>query len=100
MTVLGYGNAVFAPKIYSPGIKVYIAAHNIILAHAKAYRVYDKTQNGKYCKRIIHCLYIFCIFCLLYLSFETVLLVKLRKTKNRNQYNQIPHLTQDTDLRK
>ena len=61
MTVLGYGNAVFAPKIYSPGIKVYIAAHNIILAHAKAYRAYNKTQNGKYCKCIIHCLYNFCI---------------------------------------
>ena len=49
MSYLGYGNAVFAPKIYSPGEKIYVAAHHIILAHAKAYRAYkNKSQNGIY----------------------------------------------------
>ena len=46
VSYLGYGNAAFAPKIYSPGEKIYLVAHHIILAHAKAYRAYNKSQNG------------------------------------------------------
>ena len=89
MTVLGYGNAVFAPKIYSPGIKVYIAAHNIILAHAKAYRVYDKAQNGKYCKFILHCLYIFfafSVYCIHHLTYESIHHLRVTNHKNKITY--------------
>ena len=42
----GYGSGGFAPGIHSPGRKVYAAAHNMILAHAKAYRAYNRSQNG------------------------------------------------------
>ncbi|XP_052799780.1 lactase/phlorizin hydrolase-like isoform X2 [Mya arenaria] len=44
---LGYGVASFPPQIWSPGENVYIATHNIIRAHAKAYRAYPKEQNGR-----------------------------------------------------
>ncbi|XP_052245872.1 lactase/phlorizin hydrolase-like isoform X2 [Dreissena polymorpha] len=44
---LGYGVAAFPPGHYSPGIDVYVAAHNIIKAHAKAYHVFPRKQNGK-----------------------------------------------------
>ncbi|XP_060578197.1 lactase/phlorizin hydrolase-like [Ruditapes philippinarum] len=47
---MGYGIAVFPPGHYSPGEDVYIATHNLIKAHAKAYRVYEsghKSKGGK-----------------------------------------------------
>lgn len=48
---LGYGVAAFPPGHYSPGEDVYVATHNLIKAHAKAYRIYDTTkkatQNGE-----------------------------------------------------
>ena len=43
---LGYGVAAFPPQVKSPGEGVYVATHNLIKAHAKAYRVYPKEQNG------------------------------------------------------
>ena len=51
VTLNGYGNGVHAPGQVGMGDKVYIVAHNLIRAHAKAYRVYDNefraTQGGK-----------------------------------------------------
>ena len=39
---LGYGVGAHAPGIGdSPGTKPYIASHNLIKAHARAWRVYD-----------------------------------------------------------
>ena len=47
----GYGDGSKAPGILGVGDKAYIAAHNQIRAHAKAYRVYENefaaTQNGQ-----------------------------------------------------
>uniref|UniRef100_H2YTH3 beta-glucosidase n=1 Tax=Ciona savignyi TaxID=51511 RepID=H2YTH3_CIOSA len=48
ITWLGYGIGVFAPGINSsPGEAPYQAAHNIIKAHAKAYRTYEKFYKSK-----------------------------------------------------
>ncbi|XP_033746871.1 LOW QUALITY PROTEIN: uncharacterized protein LOC117332095 [Pecten maximus] len=51
VSVQGYGQGTKAPGIVSPGDKVYIAAHNLIRAHGKAYRLYEKEfkqiQHGK-----------------------------------------------------
>ena len=41
-SVLGYGDGTFAPGVQGIGDSVYIAAHNQIRAHARAYRVYKK----------------------------------------------------------
>ena len=50
-SVLGYGDGVNAPGIQGIGDKVYVAAHNQIRAHAKAYRLYEREfatiQNGQ-----------------------------------------------------
>ena len=50
-SILGYGDGTNAPGIRGIGDSVYIAAHNQIRAHAKAYRVYEKEfaaiQNGQ-----------------------------------------------------
>ena len=35
-----YGSGVDAPRVYGPGDKVYQAAHNMIRAHACAYKRY------------------------------------------------------------
>ncbi|CAH1957668.1 unnamed protein product [Acanthoscelides obtectus] len=47
----GYGVGVFAPGIFKPGEGNYICAKNVLLAHAKAYRIYDEefraTNKGK-----------------------------------------------------
>ncbi|XP_076816813.1 uncharacterized protein LOC143462503 [Clavelina lepadiformis] len=52
VTWLGYGIGAFAPGIWwQPDTAPYLAAHNIIRAHAKAYRTYEKkykaSQGGK-----------------------------------------------------
>ncbi|CAG0901510.1 unnamed protein product [Darwinula stevensoni] len=49
---LGYGNGLNAPGVGdSPGIKTYVAGHNLLLAHAKAYRIYHEefaaVQQGR-----------------------------------------------------
>ncbi|KAL4712790.1 hypothetical protein ACJJTC_011860 [Scirpophaga incertulas] len=45
-----YGEALVAPAVHSPGIAEYICSKNLLLAHAKAFHLYDKvyrpTQNG------------------------------------------------------
>ena len=42
-----YGTGVDAPGVFGPGDKVYKAAHNMILAHACAYKRYKSTgQKG------------------------------------------------------
>ena len=41
----GYGDGGMAPGMKVPE-RAYYAAHNIILAHEKAYRAYNKSQNG------------------------------------------------------
>ncbi|KAL1497175.1 hypothetical protein ABEB36_008175 [Hypothenemus hampei] len=43
----GYGSGVLAPNIVSLGIKNYICGHNLIIAHGKAYRLYDKEFRAK-----------------------------------------------------
>ncbi|XP_078000972.1 cytosolic beta-glucosidase-like [Glandiceps talaboti] len=47
---LGYGSFGKAPGILGDGVKTYLAAHNLIKAHAKAWHTYDTefrpTQNG------------------------------------------------------
>lgn len=47
----GYGSEGFAPGLNSKGIGEYICSYNVLLAHAKAYRIYDtefrSQQNGK-----------------------------------------------------
>ena len=49
--VQGYGNGEKAPGMRAPGILPYKAAHNMIRAHAKAYRVYyaefQEVQQGQ-----------------------------------------------------
>lgn len=48
---LGYGTASGAPAIKSPQAE-YICSHNVLLAHASVYHLYNqtyrKTQNGEY----------------------------------------------------
>lgn len=50
-SVQGYGQGTNAPGIQGIGDSLYIAAHNQIRAHAKAYRLYQNefaaTQNGQ-----------------------------------------------------
>uniref|UniRef100_A0A0K8TVF8 Putative glycosyl hydrolase n=1 Tax=Phaedon cochleariae TaxID=80249 RepID=A0A0K8TVF8_PHACE len=47
---VGYALATLAPQINSPGMGEYLCAHNLMRAHAKAYRMYDEefrsAQNG------------------------------------------------------
>ncbi|KAJ8983484.1 hypothetical protein NQ317_014943 [Molorchus minor] len=47
----GYGAGYYAPGVYSPGVGDYQCAYNVLLAHAKAYHIYDdnyrETQGGK-----------------------------------------------------
>ena len=43
-SVLGYGDGTFAPGVRGIGDSVYVAAHNQIRAHAKAYR--DGLESG------------------------------------------------------
>ncbi|KAJ8936637.1 hypothetical protein NQ314_012253 [Rhamnusium bicolor] len=46
----GYGDGTLAPGIRSPGVADYICVYVVLLAHAKAYHIYDEefrpTQNG------------------------------------------------------
>ncbi|XP_076434590.1 lactase/phlorizin hydrolase-like [Babylonia areolata] len=43
ITILGYGQGVFAPGISNLAVNQYIAGRNLILAHAKTYRLYRST---------------------------------------------------------
>ena len=47
----GYGTGSFAPGVSGIGTTSYISAHNQILAHARAYRLYynsySESQGGK-----------------------------------------------------
>ena len=47
----GYGKGTFAPGVEGIGTTSYISAHNQILAHARAYRLYQtkyaQTHGGK-----------------------------------------------------
>lgn len=46
----GYDTGGYSPQNLHPGTGAYLCAHNLLRAHAKAYRVYDEkfrdTQNG------------------------------------------------------
>ena len=48
---LGYGVGTLAPGVVGPGNTSYIAGHNLLRSHAKAYRLYQRkyklSQNGK-----------------------------------------------------
>uniref|UniRef100_A0A1B6GR40 Beta-glucosidase n=1 Tax=Cuerna arida TaxID=1464854 RepID=A0A1B6GR40_9HEMI len=39
----GYGNSKYAPMLNQHGVADYLAAHTLLRAHAKAYRLYDAT---------------------------------------------------------
>nr|CAH7754423.1 unnamed protein product [Callosobruchus chinensis] len=43
----GYGTGGFAPGIQKPGVGNYQCAKNVLLAHAKAYHIYDKEFRQK-----------------------------------------------------
>ncbi|KAL4712888.1 hypothetical protein ACJJTC_011958 [Scirpophaga incertulas] len=43
----GYGAATMAPLIAIPGIAEYMCAKNLLVAHAKAYHIYDKEFRDK-----------------------------------------------------
>ena len=49
--IYGYGTTMCAPYIVSPGIGDYMAVKNLLLAHARAWHLYDneyrQKQNGK-----------------------------------------------------
>ncbi|XP_034837123.1 myrosinase 1-like [Maniola hyperantus] len=44
--VFGYGMNRFAPRINATGVGEYLAAKNIVLAHARAWHIYDKEFRG------------------------------------------------------
>jgi beta-glucosidase len=52
MTWYGYGVGWLAPGITEPDTGVYGVAHNVLLAHATAWRTYDRnyrpTQKGRF----------------------------------------------------
>jgi lactase-phlorizin hydrolase len=56
---MGYGTAEAAPRIKGNGVLDYIAGHNLIKAHAKAWHIYDDnfraTQKGneKFCSNVM-----------------------------------------------
>lgn len=46
----GYGNPDRAPFVYSPGVGVYLCSHNLLIAHAKIYDLFDakyRTEGSK-----------------------------------------------------
>lgn len=43
----GYGGGYFAPGIVSNGVGEYVCAKNVLLAHARAFRIYDKEFRQK-----------------------------------------------------
>ncbi|CAH1173792.1 unnamed protein product [Phaedon cochleariae] len=43
----GYGSGAFAPGIQSDGVGDYVCVKNVLLAHAKAYRIYDKEFRSR-----------------------------------------------------
>ncbi|XP_060595948.1 lactase/phlorizin hydrolase-like [Ruditapes philippinarum] len=45
---MGYADGSFPPNIHSADVGGYIAAHNIIKSHAKAYRLYEKEFKNKH----------------------------------------------------
>ncbi|KAJ8709654.1 hypothetical protein PYW08_009658 [Mythimna loreyi] len=45
--IYGYGTEAFAPNINSPGIGDYMAVKNLLLAHARAWHLYDKEYRQK-----------------------------------------------------
>ncbi|KAL0811339.1 hypothetical protein ABMA28_009749 [Loxostege sticticalis] len=45
--LFGYGGKRFAPAINAHGIGEYLAAKNIIMAHARAWRLYDREYRAK-----------------------------------------------------
>ena len=51
ISILGYGDGVFPPGITGSGTNSYTVSHNLILAHAMAYRMYQSefevTQKGE-----------------------------------------------------
>ena len=50
VTILGYGDGAFAPGHWDQAKGAYSAGYNLILAHAKTYRMYQQefkaAQNG------------------------------------------------------
>lgn len=44
----GYGGSDFAPMINLEGVGEYLAAHHILKAHARAYRLYQKNFKAQF----------------------------------------------------
>ena len=62
----GYADGYFPPNIHSADVGGYIAAHNIIKAHAKAYRIYEKEFRKIYhgnnlMNNLFKCLFYVCV---------------------------------------
>jgi beta-glucosidase/6-phospho-beta-glucosidase/beta-galactosidase len=43
---MGYGNGVYAPRVLGSGTTDYIAGHNLIKAHARAWHIYDDNYRA------------------------------------------------------
>lgn len=56
---IGYGGTYYAPALNDSGVSDYLASHNLLIAHAKVYHLYNDTyktsQQGKryYIYRVI-----------------------------------------------
>uniref|UniRef100_A0A6P7GSX6 beta-glucosidase n=1 Tax=Diabrotica virgifera virgifera TaxID=50390 RepID=A0A6P7GSX6_DIAVI len=48
----GYGNGGYAPGVVSPGVGEYVCARHVLLAHAKAWRLYDVSYRQQLKSRI------------------------------------------------
>jgi beta-glucosidase/6-phospho-beta-glucosidase/beta-galactosidase len=47
MHALGYESTFFAPGLNITGIGGYLAAHNMLKAHARVYHLYEKSYRSK-----------------------------------------------------
>lgn len=43
---MGHGDGVHAPGVREPATAPYICAHNLLKAHARAYRLYERVYKG------------------------------------------------------
>ena len=48
-----YSSDTYAPAIKFPGVGEYISSHNLIKAHARAYRLYEKDFKPQYGGKVV-----------------------------------------------
>lgn len=78
MIRMGYGSKLFAPALDDHGVSDYIAAHNVLRAHAKVYRLYDTVYRPEQCGK-------FNGIILLYISYKVRILFQ-EQTNFKQQY--------------